>query len=87
MRIFIIGAGQVGSTIVEALHDEHELTVIDTDAGRLEALGSRYDVGTVEADGSSRRVLEKAGFQFVARELVDDGPEPGTFAELHFRLG
>ena len=63
MRIFIIGAGQVGSTIVEALHDEHELTVIDTDAGRLEALGSRYDVGTVEADGASRRVLEEAGLR------------------------
>lgn len=60
MRIFVIGAGQVGSTIVEALHDEHELTVIDTDAGRLERVG-RYDVGTVEGDGASRRVLEKAG--------------------------
>ena len=40
----------------------------------------------VEHNAGSRRVLEKAGFQFVARELVDDGPEPGTFAELHFRL-
>ena len=40
-----------------------------------------------EHNAGSRRVLEKAGFQFVARELVDDGPEPGTFAELHFRLG
>jgi trk system potassium uptake protein len=60
MRIFIIGAGQVGSTIVEALHDEHELTVIDVDAGRLERVG-RFDVGTVEGDGASRRVLEEAG--------------------------
>ncbi|HEV2902693.1 MAG TPA: Trk system potassium transporter TrkA [Gaiellaceae bacterium] len=66
MRIFIIGAGQVGSTIVAALHNEHELTVIDTDAGRLEALGSRYDVGTVEADGASRRVLEEAGLRDAA---------------------
>jgi RimJ/RimL family protein N-acetyltransferase len=40
-----------------------------------------------EHNAASRRVLEKAGFQFVARELVDDGPQPGTFAELHFRLG
>ncbi len=60
MRIFIIGAGQVGSTIVEALHDEHELTIIDTDAGRLERVG-RFDIGTVEGDGASRRVLEEAG--------------------------
>jgi trk system potassium uptake protein TrkA len=61
MRIFLIGAGQVGSTIVEALHDEHELTVIDTDSGRLERVSSRFDIGTVDGDGSSRRVLEEAG--------------------------
>lgn len=68
VRIFIIGAGQVGSTIVEALHDEHELTVIDLDSGRLDRLGSRYDVGVVEADGASRRVLEDAGL--AAADLV-----------------
>ena len=61
MRIFIIGAGQVGSTIVEALHDEHELTVVDMDGGRIQQLASRFDVGAIEADGASRRVLENAG--------------------------
>jgi len=61
MRIFVIGAGQVGSTIVEALHNEHELTVVDTDGSRLDRLGSRFDIGSVEADGASRRVLENAG--------------------------
>ena len=40
-----------------------------------------------EHNAGSRRVLEKAGFELVGRELVDDGPEAGTFAELHFRLG
>jgi trk system potassium uptake protein len=61
MKIFIIGAGQVGSTIVEALHGEHELTVVDEDASRLEALSSRFDIGTVAGNGTSRRVLEDAG--------------------------
>jgi trk system potassium uptake protein len=61
VRIFIIGAGQVGSTIVEALHNEHELTVVDEDGSRLEALGSHFDIGTVEGNGTSRRVLEEAG--------------------------
>ena len=61
MRVFVIGAGQVGSTIVEALHDEHELTVIDTDGARLEQLAARFDIGTVEADGASRKVLEETG--------------------------
>ena len=61
MKIFIIGAGQVGATIVEALHDEHELTVIDLDEERLAAISQRYDVATLEGNGASRRVLTEAG--------------------------
>ena len=61
MNIFVVGAGQVGSAIVEALHDEHDLTVIDADPGRLTALSHRYDVVAVEGDGASRRTLRDAG--------------------------
>ena len=61
VKIFVIGAGQVGSTIVEALHGEHNLTVIDLDPGRLTPLAYRYDVATVEANGASRRALADAG--------------------------
>ena len=61
MRIFVIGAGQVGTTIVEALHDEHELTVFDLDEERLAALSQRFDVHTYEGNGASRRVLSEAG--------------------------
>jgi trk system potassium uptake protein TrkA len=61
VKIFIIGAGQVGSTIVEALHGEHELTVVDEDPGRLEAISARFEVATVAGNGTSRRVLEDAG--------------------------
>ena len=42
MRIVVIGAGQVGSTIVEALHDDHELTVVDLDKSRLGALSYTF---------------------------------------------
>jgi trk system potassium uptake protein TrkA len=61
VKIFVIGAGQVGSTIVQALHDEHELIVIDLDESRLAALSNRYDVSTIEGNGASRRVLSAAG--------------------------
>ena len=57
----MIGAGQVGSTVVEALHDEHELTVVDLDASRLSTISHRFDVSTVEGDGTSRRALKEAG--------------------------
>ena len=39
-----------------------------------------------EHNAASRRVLEKAGFELDSSKLVDDGPVPGTFAELRFRL-
>ncbi|HXF97450.1 MAG TPA: Trk system potassium transporter TrkA [Gaiellaceae bacterium] len=61
MRVFVIGAGQVGSTVVDALHAEHEVTVLDTEPARLTALGYRYDVRTFEGDGTSRRDLAAAG--------------------------
>jgi trk system potassium uptake protein len=61
MKIVIIGAGQVGSTVVDALHEEHDLTVVDVDGAKLNALSYRYEVTTVEGNGASRRVLQEAG--------------------------
>ena len=63
MRIFLIGAGQVGFAVVEALHHDHEITVLDTEPSRLAALAERYDVATVKGDGTSRRDLAAAGVQ------------------------
>ena len=68
MRVFLIGAGQVGSTIVEALHEEHEITVLDTEASRLQALTTRYDVAVFEGNGTSRKDLAAAGIH--AADLV-----------------
>jgi trk system potassium uptake protein TrkA len=61
VRVFLIGAGQVGTTIVEALHEEHEITVVDTEASRLQALTGRFDVAVFEGDGTSRKDLTAAG--------------------------
>lgn len=61
MRVFLIGAGQVGTTIVEALHDDHEITVLDTEGTRLQALTGRFDVAVFEGNGTSRKDLAAAG--------------------------
>jgi trk system potassium uptake protein TrkA len=63
VKILIIGAGQVGSTVVAALHDQHEVTLLDLDAARLNALSHRFDVRTVEGSGTSRRTLQDAGLR------------------------
>jgi trk system potassium uptake protein len=61
VKILVIGAGQVGTTIVEALGAEHAVTVVDTDPERLSAVSYRYDVLTLAGNGASRRVLVEAG--------------------------
>jgi trk system potassium uptake protein TrkA len=61
MKIVVIGAGQVGSTVVEALHGEHDITVIDLDEGRLSGLSERYNAAILVGNGASRRTLEEAG--------------------------
>lgn len=61
VRVFVIGAGQVGSTIVEALHADHEVTVVDSEQSRLRTIAERFDVVTYEGDGTSRRDMAKAG--------------------------
>jgi len=61
VQVFLIGAGQVGTTIVEALHEDHEITVLDTETSRLQALTARFDVAVFEGDGTSRNDIAAAG--------------------------
>src|SRR3954452_15307433 len=63
MNIIVLGAAHIGRALVDALHEEHEMTVIDIDADRLAALSSRYDVRTVEGDGTTEQVIRKAGVE------------------------
>ncbi len=63
MKIFIIGAGQVGFAIVDALVHHHEITVLDSEPARLRAISERYDVATFEGDGTSQRDLAAAGLR------------------------
>lgn len=62
MRIVIGGAGQVGSYLAKMLSREaNEITVIDSDAGRLAQLATTADVVTVQGLPSSIQVLKNAG--------------------------
>jgi trk system potassium uptake protein TrkA len=63
MRIVVLGAGHVGRALVDALHEAHDLVVIDADDERLARLRDRYDVRTVEGDGTTRGVLRQAGVE------------------------
>jgi trk system potassium uptake protein TrkA len=65
MRIMVLGAAHIGRALVEALHEEHEMTVVDIDPGRLASLSDRYDIRTVEGDGTTEKTLRKAGVEDV----------------------
>jgi trk system potassium uptake protein len=61
VKIFVLGAGLVGATVVEALQSDHNLTVVDIDAAKLKPLAQLYDVATVRASAASGRELAAAG--------------------------
>ena len=61
MKIFVLGAGLVGATVVEALQVDHDLTVVDLNVKKLKPLAQLYDVAWVLASAGSGRELAAAG--------------------------
>lgn len=62
MKILILGAGQVGSTVAESLVGEaNDITIVDTDAEKLRLLQDRFDLRTLVGNASHPSVLEQAG--------------------------
>ena len=62
MKIIILGAGQVGSSLAEHLAGEaHDITVIDVRGDVLQELQDRADLRTVTGRASHPSVLEQAG--------------------------
>ena len=62
MKIIILGAGQVGTSVSENLVNEaNDITVIDNDARLLQDLQNRLDLRTVEGNGAHPDTLRRAG--------------------------
>ena len=62
MKIIILGAGQVGSSVAENLAIEaNDITVIDKDPERLRTLQEHFDLRTVVGYASHPNVLAQAG--------------------------
>src|SRR5512134_1952539 len=64
MKIVILGAGQVGSSVAESLVSEQsDITVVDLDPQRLRALEDRLDLRTVTGSAAHPSVLKQAGIE------------------------
>jgi trk system potassium uptake protein TrkA len=62
MKIIILGAGQVGSSVATNLAGEaNDITVVDVDAKLLRDLQDRLDIRTVAGHASYPEVLRRAG--------------------------
>jgi trk system potassium uptake protein len=62
MKIIILGAGQVGSSVAANLVSEaNDISVVDSNPECLQALSERYDLKTVHGVASYPSVLEQAG--------------------------
>ncbi|TVS15099.1 MAG: Trk system potassium transporter TrkA [Gammaproteobacteria bacterium] len=62
MKIIILGGGKVGGTLAENLSSEKfDITLVDSDLGRLHRLRERLDIQTVEGHASHPDVLRRAG--------------------------
>ena len=62
MKILILGAGQVGSTVAENLVGEaNDITVVDSDGDKLRLLQDRLDLRTLTGNAAHPSTLERAG--------------------------
>lgn len=81
MKIVIEGAGEIGSHLAKMLRAEaNEVTVIDNDMNRLNALSGYADVETIYGAPTSTRTLKEAG---VSRADLYIAVHPFTTQEVN----
>ncbi len=64
MKIIVVGAGRVGTTVAESLVSEkNDITIIDVDGTTLSALQDRLDLRGVVGNGTQPGTLRDAGIE------------------------
>jgi trk system potassium uptake protein TrkA len=75
MNVVIVGGGEIGSQIAAALHNSHDVTVVDIDKNRADTF-DQLDVRFVVGSGSDPKDLHEAGVPrasaFIACTTNDD---------------
>ncbi len=62
LKIIIVGAGKVGTTLVEQLSREgHDITIVDKVASKVDDIASTYDVMGCVGNGATYMTLVEAG--------------------------
>lgn len=61
MYLILVGAGDIGSEVVDVARQEgHEVVVVEQDQQTAEEIKSAYDVMVINGDGARRPILKEA---------------------------
>lgn len=64
LSIIIVGCGKVGQTLIEQLSKEgHDITIIDKNADKVQAVANTYDIMGLVGNGASYSVQLEAGIE------------------------
>lgn len=64
LKIIIVGCGKVGATLIEQLiKEEHDITLIDKDAGVVQDIANIYDIMGIVGNGASYSVQMEANIE------------------------
>jgi len=63
MKIIILGAGQVGTSLAKNLLVDHDVSLIDNNSEKLRIIQNKFDVRTICGSGAHPHILEDAGAQ------------------------
>ena len=83
MKILILGAGQVGSTVAHSLakEEDNDITIVDRDSELLRDLQDRLDIRVVQGHASHPEVLREAGAETADMVIaVTDSDETNMIA-------
>ena len=61
MKIIVLGAGQVGSSLAKSLQKAHDISVVDNNPSNLRQIQNHFDVLTICGSASHPDILEAAG--------------------------
>lgn len=75
MKLIVVGAGEVTRELMKRIGEAWEVTVVDEDASRLEALRGVRSFEAFEGDGSSSVALKRAGLEDADALLAASGDD------------
>ena len=90
MRILIAGAGELGRLLASTLCTaDHDVTIMDSDAGMLEHINDNLDIKVVEGSCVNIRTLKEAGIGNADALLAVSGDEAANIlcCQLASKLG